>query len=561
MRRREVPVILLVDDTALVRRAIAGILKGACFEVHEAATGSEALDQAAALKPDLIMLDIELPDIGGLEVARRLKEGDTTSRIPVIHLSATKVSRDDLVRGLDAGADAYLAHPVDPGVLLSTIRAQLRMKSTVERVAALQALTAALSSAGAPAQVAVALLDHGLFAAGASAGALATASKKGEGGWLDIVKTSPGWPPALSGDGARISMATPGPLSVCAWIGQPQWISSHDAFLADYPHLAASELGALACLPLSFDGRVCGAVGFSFASATSFSEVNRSFLFTIATECAHALERIHLQEAERRAREKAERAAEQEREARLEQARVEAALRLSIRAREDMLAIVSHDLRSPLSAIILNADLAMARMAGGQLQHAGEAVDNILALAERMNVLIGDLLDAACIESGLFVLHLEPCPVDAMIDEIVGMLAPLAKKKSIALNREVAGLAVADCDYKRVLQILSNLVGNAIKFTPSEGTITVRAVTHAERVVVSVSDTGRGVGAAEVPHLFDRYWKGHARDSGGAGLGLFIVKGIVEAHGGRIGVESQLGVGTSFSFDLPLHRPREQPAV
>ena len=186
--RREAPVIQLVDDTALTRRTIRGVLERGGFVVHEAASGGEALELAPVLRPDLIMLDIELPDIGGLEVARRLKERDATSRIPVIHLSATRVSGDDLVRGLDAGADAYLAHPVDPDVLLSTIRALLRMKSTVERVAALQALTAALSSAHTPAQVAAALLDEGLFAAAAVAGVLATTSE--DGAWLDIVATS-----------------------------------------------------------------------------------------------------------------------------------------------------------------------------------------------------------------------------------------------------------------------------------------------------------------------------------------------------------------------------------
>ena len=155
-------------------------------------------------------------------------------------------------------------------------------------------------------------------------------------------------------------MATPAPLSICAWVGAPVWIASQAALEADYPHLAAFDLGAVACLPLSFDGRVRGAVGFSFAAARPFSEVSRSFLaLTIATECAHpALERIRLHEAELRARQDAERAALQEHEARLEQGRVEAALRLSIRAREDMLAIVSHDLRNPLSSVMMNADLS-----------------------------------------------------------------------------------------------------------------------------------------------------------------------------------------------------------
>jgi signal transduction histidine kinase/CheY-like chemotaxis protein len=564
LHRRDVPVIQVVDDAALTRRAIRGILERAGFEVHEAATGGEALALAPALRPDLIMLDIELPDIGGLEVARHLKELDTTSRIPVIHLSATRVSGHDLVRGLDAGADAYLVHPVDEEVLLSTIRALLRIKSTVERVAALQALTAALSSATTPLQIAEALLGAGLLAAGADGCVLATAST--DGAWLDVVGASPAWPIVLSGNQARVSLTTPAPLSICAWTGEPLWIASRASLAADYPHLAGPELAsraslaAVACLPLTFDACVRGAVGFSFASERPFGDVTRSFLLTIATECAHALERIHLHEAERRARQDAERAAVHEREARLAQGRVEAALRVSIRAREDMLAIVSHDLRNPLSAVMMNADLSKSRLAAGKLDRAIEGMDAILVSAERMNTLINDLLDAASIESGLFTLHLEPCPLDDLVNEVLDMLQHLAAQRTIALRGMITGRPVAVCDRKRVLQILSNLVGNAIKFTPVAGTVVVRAAIVGDHVDVIVSDSGPGITDENLPHLFDRYWKGHARDSGGAGLGLFIVKGLVEAHGGHVAVTSQPGKGTDFSFSLPAHPPSPAPA-
>lgn len=550
-RRAEAPVILIVDDAAFTRVALRGILEAAGFVVGEAVSGTEALALAAALRPDLIVLDTVLPDLSGAEVSRRLKGEDATARIPVIQFSASKVTGDDQVHGLDAGADAYLTHPIDPQVLVSTIRAQLRTKTTVERIIALQALTAAFAIARTREEIADALLGPGLVAAGASAGVLARSVDGDDGAWLQLVKASPAWPAALSGGQPRVSMTTSSPLSICAWIGEPVWIPSGAELAASYPHLLVSEVGAVACLPLSYDERVRGAVGFSFDAVTVFGQVNRSLLLTLATECAHALDRLDRQEGERRALEQAERAADHERQARIEQARIATELRHSIRAREDMLAIVSHDLRGPLSAIMMNADLTRARMSGGQLARADEAVDDILLLAERMNVLVDDLLVAASLESGMFTLHREPARIDEMVAETAQMLDPLVSQRSIEMLREVVGRPVVDCDRKRVLQILSNLIGNAIKFTPAAGTIRLHAEEVGEEIVVSVSDTGTGIDPAALPHVFDRYWKGHAGDGRGAGLGLFIVKGLVEAHGGRITVDSQPGAGSRFSFTLP----------
>ena len=540
----------------MTRDLVRGILERGGFSVHEAVTGGQALTLASTLRPDLIILDIELPDIGGLEVARRLKERDPTARIPVLHLSGTRVGADDMVRGLDAGADAYLVHPVEPQVLLSTIRALLRMRNTVGRIASLQALTASLSSASSAEQIADALIDDGLNAAGATGIALATAG--GGANSLELIKASPGWPAPLSGTLERASMVLSAPLSICAWVGEPLWIPSYASLTTDYPHLASASAAlmnveAVACLPLSFGEQICGAIGFVFPILSPFSEVNRSFLLTIATECGHAFERIYLSAAERRARAEAERAAAQERAARLEQERVEAALRMSIRAREDLLAIVSHDLRNPLSAVIMSTSLIKTRLLAGKLERADEYLDRTFRAAERMRVLIDDLLDAASIESGRFIINRAPHPIGGIVTDVVEMLGPMAKERSIELHADVPGSPVVDCDRKRVMQVLSNLVGNAIKFTPAKGSILICASEEDAHIKVTVSDTGPGISKDQVPHLFDRYWKGPSRDGGGAGLGLYIVKGIVEAHGGSVSVESSPGEGTSFSFSLPHH--------
>ena len=150
-------------------------------------------------------------------------------------------------------------------------------------------------------------------------------------------------------------------------------------------------------------------------------------------------------------------------------------------------------------------------------------------------------------------------PIILVVDDVAlirsAVVGILDRAGLLELASQLTDRPIVDCDRKRVLQILSNLIGNALKVTPPAGTVSVRAEAAGDRIVIAVSDTGPGIDAADVPHLFDRYWKGHVSNGGGAGLGLFIVEGLVEAHGGSLAVDSQPGVGSTFSFSLPLHRP------
>jgi signal transduction histidine kinase len=136
------------------------------------------------------------------------------------------------------------------------------------------------------------------------------------------------------------------------------------------------------------------------------------------------------------------------------------------------------------------------------------------------------------------------------VAEVLEVLEPLAAAKSMKLVADVVPDLAIRCDHDRVIQLFSNLVGNSIKFTPDGGTITVRAVPDGDVVRFSVVDTGPGISAEELPHVFDRYYQAQRRNRDGIGLGLSIAKGIVEAHGGRIWVESEEGKGSTFSFTL-----------
>ncbi|HEX6260456.1 MAG TPA: PAS domain S-box protein [Woeseiaceae bacterium] len=228
------------------------------------------------------------------------------------------------------------------------------------------------------------------------------------------------------------------------------------------------------------------------------------------------------------------------------------------RARDELLGIVAHDLRNPLQAILMNAQLL--RRAGGQPERRSlESSEAIERSAARMARLIDDLLDLTRMEAGRLSVARERVPVDKLVADCVAPQQALATSASLELRSSVAS-DVPDVwgDHDRLLQVLENLVGNAIKFTAPGGRITVGAARDGGDVRFWVADAGAGIPAEHLPHLFDRFWQAHTAERRGAGLGLPIAKGIVESHGGRLSVESNPGRGSTFSFSIPLALPEEQ---
>jgi signal transduction histidine kinase len=221
----------------------------------------------------------------------------------------------------------------------------------------------------------------------------------------------------------------------------------------------------------------------------------------------------------------------------------------TIDAREQVLKIVSHDLRNPLHTISMSASLLLdVVMPREQLTNH---LQRVKRAGERMNRLIQDLLDVAKLEAGRVGIDPKPIDVAPLVREAYDMLAPLAGEKSIRLDSVVAdGLPRITADGGRVLQVLSNLVGNAIKFTPTGGHIALRADAAPGGVRFSVADTGPGISPELLTKIFGQFFQVDPADRRGIGLGLTIAKRIVEAHGGRIWVESRPGQGTTFHFTL-----------
>jgi signal transduction histidine kinase len=223
----------------------------------------------------------------------------------------------------------------------------------------------------------------------------------------------------------------------------------------------------------------------------------------------------------------------------------------AVAARDDVLSFVSHDLGNPLAAIRIATAVLLKRMDANDPD--GRHVAGIREAVEQAQRLIRDLLDIQKLEAGKLVLSPGRIDIDPLIDETIHALRPLIDEKNLRIARESSGdipKVLADAD--RVTQIISNLVGNALKFSPQNGTVTVMSSHVGNEVVVGIRDEGPGIQAEHIPHIFDRYWQAKHSGKVGHGIGLSIVQAMVKAHGGRVWAESTFGEGSTFYFALPV---------
>jgi PAS domain S-box-containing protein len=282
-------------------------------------------------------------------------------------------------------------------------------------------------------------------------------------------------------------------------------------------------------VPLSARGRILGAVTLwtSESSGRRYGARDLALAEALASRAALAIDNAHLH------------------------ARSE----LATRTRDEVLRVVAHDLRAPLGVIALCAG-KLLKLPPGERAIDTKPLEVIRKAVGRASCLIQDLLDVARMEAGHLTVERGPLDTPALVREAVELHRALAEARSLHLVVDIPTDAPPIlADHDRVLQILSNLLGNALKFTPAGGSVWVRVVPEGDRVRFSVRDTGAGISPEDLPHLFEPFWQARAGGKEGAGLGLAIVKGLVDAHGGRLWVESTLRVGSTFSFTLPLPPP------
>jgi signal transduction histidine kinase len=407
-----------------------------------------------------------------------------------------------------------------------------RLNEEIRRVAAratrLLEVTTALSEAQSVEEVAAVVLSKGFAVVEASRGVLVSL----EGDHLRLLGTR-GVSPTLAAQLALLDLDAEVPVVHAIRKGEMISIESAQEFREKYVAMY-ENFGELADMqtylstPLVHAGETVGAISFHFKEAAAVGASDRTFTLLIAQAAATALHRARTYDAELDKRRHAE---------------------LLAQAREDVLGVVAHDLRNPLNLIQMTAELMIDEVL--PLAKRKEMLDIALRAAKQMNRLIDDLLDTVRLQAGRLSLDVEEVSVDAIMKQAEETYRPLARRRHLHFETAAQDGAMVRADPARVSQIVGNLIGNAIKFSREDGSVKLRATSEDKQVVFQVVDDGPGIPPDNMSHLFDNFWQARKNDRRGVGLGLAIVKELVEAHGGKIWVESQVDHGSTFSFSLP----------
>jgi len=407
-----------------------------------------------------------------------------------------------------------------------------RLNEEIRRVAAratrLLEVTTALSEAQSVEEVAAVVLSKGFAVVEASRGVLVSL----EGDHLRLLGTR-GVSPTLAAQLALLDLDAEVPVVHAIRKGEMISIESAQEFREKYVALyqnfdELADMQTYLSTPLVHAGETVGAISFHFKEAAAVGASDRTFTLLIAQAAATALHRARTYDAELDKRRHAE---------------------LLAQAREDVLGVVAHDLRNPLNLIQMTAELMIDEVL--PLAKRKEMLDIALRAAKQMNRLIDDLLDTVRLQAGRLSLDVEEVSVHAIMKQAEETYRPLAQRRHLHFETAAQDGAMVRADPARVSQIVGNLIGNAIKFSREDGSVKLRATSEDKQVVFQVVDDGPGIPPDNMSHLFDNFWQARKNDRRGVGLGLAIVKELVEAHGGKIWVESNVDHGSTFSFSLP----------
>jgi PAS domain S-box-containing protein len=455
--------------------------------------------------------------------------------------SSRRYTDDDLLLAEELGRRSAIAAD-NARLFRESELSRAGAEAAAERAASLQAITAALARAATPAEVMETVLREGLTALDARTGSAFTITD--DGGWLELVH-SIALGPQLEREFRRFEVYGPYPLSEAVRTGRPVFLENRRAAVSRYPNLVDANVHAVAEswmeLPLMANGFAIGGLGFGFAEPRAFSEEIQSFAAALAQQCAHALERARLAENERVARTDAEQA-----RGRAEEAN---------RAKMDFLTTMSHELRTPLNAITGHVDLLDLGVYGPVNEAQRDGLTRIRRAGHQLLAIINDILNFATLDAGRLELEIAPIRMSGLLSGLEALVAPQLETKGLVYTYEGCDPEiVARGDAERVHQILINVLGNAVKFTPSGGRIGVHCEAERETVRVHVRDTGVGIPAGQLDRIFEPFVQlGRTLTAAqeGTGLGLAISRHLARAMGGELSVESSVGRGSLFTLSLP----------
>lgn len=529
--------VLLVEDNRADARLFVELVSevtGRRFAVTTVGTLAEAKPQVSA--HDVIFLDLSLPDAHGLETIEAMIACDRTR--PIVVLTGTD---DDAtaVEAMKRGAQDYLVKgDITPALIARTARYAVERKAAEEntrRLASAEQSAQRAQFLGAVTAAANSSLDrtdslyHVARALVPMLADCCVIDLVGVNGQLERLAYAGATPREQAFLEDLAAKYTPGPShprspvvtvvrerrSILLRDFNPAHVAPDDDYLN---RVLEFGLTSMLVTPLVARDRVVGAISYGMTSSgRRYDEDLRLLAEQVADRVALGIDNATLYHQAQRA----------------------------IQGRDELIAVVSHDLRNPLGVV----GLAL-QMLGDDPGAVPVALPRAQRAVDRMVRLIDDLLDVARIDAGTLGVDPKLVDVASMLDDLYEQHRVLATEKRIDLDRRYAPVGSAMIDRHRIVQAMSNLLGNALKVTPPGGRITLGADRSGDRLVMGVSDTGPGIAPEHRDRLFDRFWQPKQRRDG-VGLGLAIVKGIVDAHGGTVEVDSTVGAGSTFRIVIP----------
>lgn len=570
--------ILIVDDDVTNLVAYEAALSPLGRRLVPVRSGVSALGKLLDQDFALMLLDVSMPDMNGIETARRIRARPRNKSLPIIFITGASSSTEAILEAYDVGACDFVIKPILPEVLRAKVRVYLDLQdrtretlrqamqlreaqrrldeademirereaaaATAHKLEKLQEATASLSQAMTPAEVAAVTVRYGAEAVNAGSAVMWLLQPDGS----LVVEGSHAVPEEYLAPWRVLQPGSPTPL----WRvlqGRQLWVEDAGDYAREAPEAferarAADRVWAFAALPLATAGRITGGVVFSYQGVHRYTDEEKRFLDALVRATEQALERARLYVAEAEARRVAE---------------------LANQRKDEFLAMLSHELRNPLWTLLNGLRLLETRIPASR-----EHVAVLDRQVDHLKHMIEDLLDVSRIKHGKIQLRREPIALGRVIESALDLARPLIERHGHHVHVDVADHFVIDADRNRARQVVENLITNAAKYTPPGGRIEVHAEDDGELVRLSVRDNGRGIAPELLATLFDMFVQGErtiARSEGGLGIGLTLVRSVVELHGGSVEAQSA-GVGQGSTFvvrwprgDRSKRRAASEPSV